>query len=760
MKSKLSNLVAKTGEVTTQRSSQRGESYRHVMMLNDNEREILCSYAQIESYAPGIPIIRRGLRDSCFHLLLSGDAVFERNVSNELEMPSVTEWLNVGELFGLLAFFTEQEHPRSVISRGKCEVATVSQQSYLNLLEEEPDLWQHLQLMGTYHMRKQRLAKHLDKLFGPFGAMLPYVVTDIENEVEWKTLLSGETLFVQGRQAKAFYILVTGRLQMTTRLTDGRLLANEVVVPGETVGETALLTEQSHSHSVYAARESEIVTLSNNGLELMLRRNTRAIHNITRILGKRLSRAHSNKDKSTSLVQCISLLHANDKTDIDKFSVRLQQQLSLFGNCEMLSSHTVDEQLSSPNISQRANNEAASLRLTEWLYKKEENNQFLVYQSDKKWSNWNKCCIRQTEQIVVVASARAKPDLSSLKHVLSKDKQRWSLVLLHDEGVDRPRNTSMWFETCDPNEVYHVRDNNLEDIARLARILSGNGVSLVLGGGGARGFAHLGVIKALKELNVPVDFICGTSMGAPIAGMIAQGAEPDEVARRSKRAYHKIIDVTLPLVSLLAGKRISRTIKEQTLGWDIEDYWLPFFCVSTNLTTALSVVHQRGDSWLAIRSSVSIPGVLPPVPFGDHLLVDGGVLNNLPVDIMREFNPHGTIIAVDVVPPLGLKAKSDYGTDLSGWKQLFRQLVPWLKSPSVPSMASTIMQSMVAGSALKRQQILEQKQADLYLNIHVKGVGMMQFDALERAKQIGYDISLPKFKEFFPKHIEDPFHEK
>jgi len=306
----------------------------------------------------------------------------------------------------------------------------------------------------------------------------------------------------------------------------------------------------------------------------------------------------------------------------------------------------------------------------------------------------------------------------------------------------------MWLRGGSMTAVFHLRRGNSADLARLARILTGNAVGLVLGGGGARGFAHLGVLRALEELNVPIDMVGGTSMGAPIAGFVAQGSSSTEAVVRAREAYHKIIDFTLPLVSLIAGKRISDSIKKQTGDWDIEDFWLPFFCVSTSLTTALPVVHRRGNSWRAILSSVSIPGILPPMPSNGELLVDGGVLNNLPVDVMREMNPFGIVIAIDVVPPKGLGGHADFGTGISGWRLLLNRLLPWRKSFPVPGMATILLQSMVAGSALKRQQILEQDLADVYLNIIVEGVGILQFDAQDRAALIGYDAVIEPLRKF------------
>ena len=182
--------------------------------------------------------------------------------------------------------------------------------------------------------------------------------------------------------------------------------------------------------------------------------------------------------------------------------------------------------------------------------------------------------------------------------------------------------------------------------------------------------------------------------------------------------------------------------------WDIEDYWLPYFCISTNLTQATQVIHKSGNSAHACRASISIPGVLPPVPKSGDYLVDGGVMNNLPIDVMRSMNPSGTVMAIDVVPPTGSTSKEDYGPELSGWRQLFRSINPFQKPVKAPRLGAIIMQSMVLGSSVAREQALKQELADYYQNIHVKGVGILEFNKLDYAEKTGYEISLPKIKEW------------
>ena len=157
------------------------------------------------------------------------------------------------------------------------------------------------------------------------------------------------------------------------------------------------------------------------------------------------------------------------------------------------------------------------------------------------------------------------------------------------------------------------------------------------------------------------------------------------------------------------------------------------------MTTAAQKVQSTGNLARAIRASVSIPGVLPPVPENGDLLVDGGVVNNLPVDVMRQLNPSGIIIAIDVAPPKGLSAKEDYGLSISGWQQLLRRLIPWQTPQRAPRIGAIIMQSMMVGSSLLREQNLRKNLADFYQNIHVKGVGMLEFSAVDRAEKVGYN---------------------
>ncbi len=323
--------------------------------------------------------------------------------------------------------------------------------------------------------------------------------------------------------------------------------------------------------------------------------------------------------------------------------------------------------------------------------------------------------------------------------------QRVSLVLLHPAGADRPRGTATWLDQRDVDEHHHIRVDEARDLDRLARHLAGRAVTLVLGGGGAKGFAHLGVVRAMRELGIPIDAVAGASMGAPLAAVVAIDTPDDQIVPTVARLYHKVLDYTVPVSSMIAARRIVRAIDEGVGDRDVEDTWLPFFCVSTNLTRSRSEVHRRGSLALALRSSLSIPGVMPPVPFGEEdLLVDGGVLNNLPVDVARGFNPTGTVVASDVAPVLGPRARSAYGPSISGTKVLARRLTPGVKAPRVPALMATLTRSLMVSAAEQRDRGIAAGLADLHLQLDLRGVGLLDFEVCEPVAEQGYQESIER----------------
>jgi predicted acylesterase/phospholipase RssA len=214
-----------------------------------------------------------------------------------------------------------------------------------------------------------------------------------------------------------------------------------------------------------------------------------------------------------------------------------------------------------------------------------------------------------------------------------------------------------WLDALPPRGHHLVRTRTTPDaeetVGRMIRRLTGRSVGVVLSGGGARGFAHHGILAAFRAAGIPVDRIGGCSIGAIIGALFAAGHSVEdcvEVCRRFFVSSNPLNDYVLPRTALLGGRKLSASLRAAFGPDPIEVLPRRFFCVSADLVRAKTVVHERGTLWRALLASVSIPGLLPPVPVDDRLLVDGGVLNNLPVDVMADAQ-EGPVVAVDVMRP-------------------------------------------------------------------------------------------------------------
>jgi NTE family protein len=173
-------------------------------------------------------------------------------------------------------------------------------------------------------------------------------------------------------------------------------------------------------------------------------------------------------------------------------------------------------------------------------------------------------------------------------------------------------------------------------------------IGLALGSGGARGFAHLGVIKVLEEENIPIDLIAGSSMGALVASLYASGLGIERLYKLAKAfKRNDYIDLTVPKMGLISGRRIKEFVRLLTKGKRIEDLHIPIGIVATDLQKCEKVVFRTGLIADAVRASISIPGIFVPEQIDGRLLVDGGVIDRIPVSVAREMGAD-IVIAVDV----------------------------------------------------------------------------------------------------------------
>jgi len=362
----------------------------------------------------------------------------------------------------------------------------------------------------------------------------------------------------------------------------------------------------------------------------------------------------------------------------------------------------------------------------------------VFYRGDAPDSPWTHLCLRQADRIFLLA--RASQPLPLAPRDLPAFKERASglpeLLLLHPDGASAVLPEHFSTRGGIFSSHHHLRAGHGGDIARVARFIAGRAVGLVLAGGGARGFAHIGIIKALKEAGVPFDQLGGTSMGAIIAAGLAREWSLEEMRDRMRAVFvddNPLSDLTYPMVALLRGKKVSARLRQHFDEVCIEELALPFFAVSSDLTTGRIHVHRDGKLWRALRASVALPGILPPVTHHGHLLVDGGVMNNLPVDVMREQSGDaGPIIACDVTGEVDLRTEDEHYGERPWW-------LGWRKVAGNPSIFSILMRSGTVGSEAQRRVVREQ--CDFLIEPPMPDIGLREWKKFDAAVQEGYDTA-------------------
>jgi predicted acylesterase/phospholipase RssA len=590
--------------------------------------------------------------------------------------------------------------------------------------------------------RRSELLEHLARLFDGVDAE---ALEDLVKDVDWVSVRSGEVLFRRGEPADASFLVISGRLRVVLEGSEGERVLNEVG-RGESVGEMALLTDDDRSATVYAVRDTQLARLSEPTFHRFVERHPAAMKRIAEFVVNRLRLQTSPGGPRHSRLTTIAVVPARPGTPLSPFAEGLVAALAEHGSAVLLTRRHVEEALGRPGVAEVSEDDPDSIRLVQWLNEREVAYRYVVYEADAAWSGWSERAIRQADHVLVVADAQDDSGLGE-NELRMRERRRGarapeqSLVLLWKSGSPGPSGTARWLDSREFGRHYHVRGNEPNDLSRLARILTGNAVGLVLGGGGARGLAHIGVLHALEDSGVPIDLIGGTSIGAIIAAQFATGVPPGGIRERARKQYASLFDPTLPIVSLLVGRRIGSRLSDAFGGVEIEDLAIPFFCISTNLTQATEVVHGRGPLVKAVRASISLPGILPPTASGGDLLVDGALTNNLPIDIMSGMIAGGHVVAVNVSPEIDMQSAAETSHEVSGWRLLGRRLNPFSGAMRAPNILNVLTRSSLVASIISEREKHARAGASLYLKIPVEDVTLLAFNELEKIADRGYEAT-------------------
>jgi len=541
-------------------------------------------------------------------------------------------------------------------------------------------------------------------------------------EARWFSLPAGQPLFLAGELADSIFFVVSGTL--------GAFGANNEFVghirPGEPVGEMAMFLggvdrngdgvadDKPHTGSVYALRDSEVVALSRVGWNRLVKAEPELLEGMIRIILRRLGR--TGQRNVATVPKVYTLVATSPTIDLRLRARSLRESLMKFGQKVAI----IDE-------IQGDGKPAA------FFDELEQNNDTVILITAIGDTSWFRLATRQADRIWVLARGDARPSVPLMPEDTSPA-QRLKLVdvlLIHPGTERRGARPQEWLDAAGANRLFHWYGDSQGDAMRLARVMTGRSVGIVLSGGGARAYSHIGAVRAIREAGIPIDFAGGASMGAVIAACVAMGWSDAEIDWRIRKAFvesNPLGDYTLPVVGMVRGKRVNARLEEHFGETDIGDLQIPFYALSTNLTSGRVHVHRSGHLRTALRATISLPGILPPVVDGEDILVDGAVLNNFPVEIMRELH-QGFVLGSDVSgQPEGLN-REEFARPLNFWQWVVRN---GFSSP--PPIAGLLMRA----ATVRNDPAHGRDMTDVMILPELPGIELRDWSAYDAAVEAGY----------------------
>ncbi|OMB90082.1 hypothetical protein A5739_11505 [Mycobacterium colombiense] len=519
-----------------------------------------------------------------------------------------------------------------------------------------------------------------------FAGLDPITLAELREHAEQVELEAGSYLFHAGEASDCLYVVRNGRLQV---------LQNDVVTTelgrGEVVGELGLLIDAPRSASIRAVRDSTLIRLTKTQFQSIA--DSGVLEAMVRVLATRLHQAPPPAvPRAATPEAVVAIVGVDVAAPVSLVAAELVTALS--GRLQVVDPGRVDR---------------------DGLDRAERVADKVVLHAAADDADWRDFCLRSADRVVLVAAHPAPPVAPLPARAAGAD-----LVLAGPPAAREHRH--LWEELITPRSVHTVRAGHATaDLRPLAARIAGRSVGLVLSGGAARAFAHLGVLDELEAAGVAVDRYAGTSMGAIIAALAATGKDAAAVDANMYEYFirsNPTSDYTLPSKGLIRGRRTLGALESVFGGQLVEELPKEFRCVSVDLLARRAVVHRRGPLADVVGCSLRVPGLYAPVVYNGALHVDGGVLDNLPV--MTLARHEGPLIAVSI--GTGQQATPVSATRLP-------------RSPRVPNVVDTLMRTMTIGSAMASTAVLER--ADLAIHPDTSSIGFLEWHQIDRAREAG-----------------------
>lgn len=640
--------------------------------------------------------------------------------------PVVVDRLGPGAVIGEMALLAGNRRTATVVARSGADVARLTRAEFDRLAGAHLGLRERVLSAIAPRLERVQLAAVLERWFGVRGDDAG-AIHELQQATELLQLPAGTPLYRAGARAEGMFIVVNGRLQVTNPGGDGS--GDYQVGRGESLGELGVLGGDVREEDATAIRESHLLHVPGSVVEA----NPRIMRRIATTAVERVGAASRRRRHGNGL-RTVALVPAHPGAPVLEVAAMLERELGNDGTLLRIDERLVAEAFGGSIPTAES---TLGVSLTHWLNELEAEHDYLVLIAESTSGQWVDRCRSQADALLAVADAGRRPD----DHTAPVPEGA-ELVLLQPAGTERPSGTAAWLERSGVQRFHHLRAGDALGVDRLARRLKGIATGVVFSGGGARGYAHIGLLRAIEELGIEVDMVAGTSMGALMAATYAHSGSYQEAARAAVTFgdRKRLLDRTLPLVALMKSQGVTETFQSIFGDERIEDLWWPFACVSANLFEAVPVEHERGPIWEAVRASTAIPGIFTPLVKDGGLLVDGAVMNAFPVDLMRRMVGPGTVLASSTMSKSAPRAPFTFGPSVSGWEALAQYLRPRKRRRPYPTMIKTLMEATSVGS--KHQSMAVKAAADLVVELPVSDYGKLEFHRHAELIELGYRHAL------------------
>ncbi|XP_037107932.1 patatin-like phospholipase domain-containing protein 6 isoform X4 [Syngnathus acus] len=675
----------------------------------------------------GAVLARQGDQDVSLHFVLSGCLHVYQRMINKQEAVCLFV-THPGEMVGQLAVLTGEPLIFTIKAIRDCTYLKISKSDFYEIMREQPSV-----VLSAAHTVAIRMS--------PF-------VRQMDFAIDWMAVEAGRALYRQDDQSDCTYIVLNGRLRSVIRKANGKKELVGEYGRGDLIGVVEALTRQPRATTVHAVRDTELVKLPEGTLNNIKRRYPQVVTRLIHLLGQKIlgnlqqgrgpfsgstlslpsMTTSADVTNPASNLSTVAVLPVCDEVPINAFNLELSHALSAIGPTLLLTSDIIRERLGASAL-----DSIHEYRLSGWLAQQEDINRIVLYQTDNSMTPWTQRCIRQADCILIVGLGDQEPTVGELEQMLENTAVRAlkQLILLHREDSPGPSRTVEWlnmrswcsghlhlkcprrvFSRRSPGKLREVYEKVFEktadrhsDFSRLARELTGNSIALVLGGGGARGCSHVGVIKAMEEAGIPIDIVGGTSIGSFIGALYAEERSAVRTKQRAREwskamnsVFKTVLDLTYPITSMFSGSAFNTSIYKVFQDKQAEDLWLPYFNVTTDITASAMRVHQDAD-------------------------------------IARNMGAK-TVIAIDV----GSQDETDlcnYGDSLSGWWLLWKRINPWAEKVKVPDMAE-IQSRLAYVSCVRQLEVVKKSAYCEYIRPPIDRFKTMDFGKFDEIYDVGF----------------------